>query len=48
ATRQESGLYYYMAVNYNTTNKIESLPSDVKEHWVRRYYVGDIRQADVP
>lgn len=47
-TRQEHGLYYYMAVNYDTENKIESLPSVVKEHWVRRYYGGDIRQADVP
>ena len=46
-TRQEHGLYYYMAINYDTIFKIESLPSIVKEHWVRRYYSGDLRQADV-
>lgn len=47
-TRAEGGLYYYMAVIYDTSNRIESVPSTVKEHYVRRYYSEDERQDDVP
>ena len=48
-TRQESGIYYYMCTAYDSTNKRESLPSDVQEHWVDKGYdTSDVRKVDVP
>lgn len=47
-TRQEGGIYWYMYTLYDASRNVESLPSDVIEHYVRRYYSGDTRQADVP
>lgn len=46
--RQEEGLYYYLFTAYNATRDVESIASAVIEHWVRRYYSLDVRQADVP
>lgn len=48
-TRQKSGIYYYMCTAWDNTNKRESLPSNVKEHWVdKKYDKDDTRVADVP
>jgi len=48
-TRQKSGIYYYMCTAWDNTNKRESLPSSVQEHWVdKKYDKDDTRVADVP
>ena len=47
--RQDEGLYYYIFTAYNTARKVESLPSNAIEVWVRKYYnENDVRQNDVP
>ena len=47
--RQESGIYFYMAVIYNATRDVESLPTPAVEHWIgKRYNTSDQRVADVP
>lgn len=47
-TRMEEGIYYYFYTFFDPTRLVESLPSDVIENYVRRYYVNDVRQVDVP
>ena len=46
--RQESGVYLYFYTHYDSAADTESLPSDVCEHWVHKYYTNDIRIKDVP